>query len=283
VKPQIHVSHLRRLATCGEQYRRIYVCGERVPPGVAALVGTATHGVHEEDLRAKMETGKLLDLDRTNSMAAERVDRMFRDGVYLAPAERGQDLKKLRGQAVDRAVRLDVMRHVQLAPGIQPISLSRKWVCTLEGYPYDLAGEFDVEEAGDVLDDLKTSGKYPSKSAADDSMQVTMYGLAKKVCDGREFAKMRLQFLLDIKGRPSKSHPEGGKPTSKVVVMDTVRSPAHYEALLARLVNFMEALQKGVFVPCDPEHWACDPRWCGFFETCAYVRGKVVVGWECET
>ena len=49
-KPQLHQSHLEMLSKCGEQFRRIYLGGEKAMPGVALLVGKATHKAAEISL-----------------------------------------------------------------------------------------------------------------------------------------------------------------------------------------------------------------------------------------
>ncbi len=39
------------------------------------------------------------------------------------------------------------------------------------------------------------------------------------------------------------------------------------------VVNTMiQGLAKGVFVPAQPTSWVCDPRYCGYYPTCKYVK-----------
>lgn len=73
MRPQLHPSALGMFARCGEQFRRRYVEGERIPPGVAAVVGTGVHLAVGADLREKMTEGTLLP--------AEAVEAAARDGV----------------------------------------------------------------------------------------------------------------------------------------------------------------------------------------------------------
>ena len=61
----IHQSSLGTALRCGEQFRRRYIEGERVPPGVAAGRGTGVHKANEVNLNQKVITGtdlKLSDL-----------------------------------------------------------------------------------------------------------------------------------------------------------------------------------------------------------------------------
>jgi len=268
-KPQLHVSQIRRLCLCGEQYRRIHVLGERRPPGAAAHIGTANDRAHKDDLQHKIDAGVLRELTYTNDVVRDSLNALFEEGVHLVE---GESEKSVKGNAVDRAIRINKVRHEELAPIIKPTALGTKWVAVLEGYPYDLAGEMDVEDEDIPVRDLKTSGGYPAHTAADTSMQLDMYALYKHCC-GAEQLPMRvaLDYVTDVMNK------SGPKTTAKV--LDSVRSEGHVQSMLARIERVISCLEKGVFLPADPDSWVCCEKWCGFFTDCPYAKGRVQVGY----
>lgn len=269
-KPQLHVSQIRRLCLCGEQYRRIHRCGDRRPPGAAAYVGTANDRAHKHDLKQKMETGELESLGATADIVRDSVNSLFEEGVHLV---RGEREKTVRGAAIDKAVRMNKTRHEELAPIIRPVGLGTKWVAELEGYPYDLAGEIDVEDEQIPVRDLKTSGKYPPASAADDSMQLDMYALYKHLCGGTPLPmKVALDYVTDVMNK------SGPKTTAKILL--SVRQQGHIDSMLARIERVITCIEKDVFIPADPDSWVCSEKWCGFYTDCPYAKGRVQVGYE---
>jgi hypothetical protein len=274
-KPQLHQSHIAMLARCGEQYRRRYRCGDRCPPGIAAHVGSGNHAAHSLDMNKVLTTGSLASLEETADAAVRCLDaRWDADGVLLF----GDDLKRpesaVRGDAKDLTVKLNEVRHGVLAPAIKPTRVSQKWVAELEGYPYDLAGEMDVE-AEDGLHDLKTTGRWPESDAANSSLQLTVYTLARHFCDGIALPQdVHLDFVCGVKYKT--------KLSTGVKRQKSVRTQEHIDAFLARLGRVFEVLDKDVFLPTDPSNWWCNPRWCGYYPTCPYVKGRVQVGYEGE-
>jgi len=265
-KPQIHVSQIVRGTKCGEQLRRI-LAGERRPPGIAAHVGTANHKAHDFDMGAVIEGKSLPDLDHTEDLVAEAVKSLCKEGV----ATLGESEKSMRERGIAKAVRINRVRHNDLAPTIRPVRIQYKWVAELEGYPYDLAGEIDLEEE-DGFCDLKTSGRWPDKLMAENSMQLDMYALARNVCDDVAMPqKCRLDIVCDVQNKKSIS--------TALKQQETVRTEEHLDAMLRRIENHIEMLDKGMFLATDPANWWCDPKWCGFYDDCPYAKGRMQVGY----
>lgn len=269
-KPQLHQSQIRRLCLCGEQFRRIYRCGERRPPGAAAYIGSANDLAHKKDLQTKIDDGHLEDLNTTSDIVRDSLNSMFEGGVHLA---KGESEKAVRGNAIDKAVRMNKVRHEELAPVIRPIAVGTKWVAELGGYPYDLAGEFDVEDEVIPIRDLKASGKYPPATMADDSVQLDMYALYKHFCGGTNLPmQVALDVVTDVMNKG------GPKTTAKILI--STRTEGHVQSMLARVERIMECLEKDVFIPADPESWICSEKWCGFFNDCAYAKGRAQMGYD---
>lgn len=58
-KKHLSISQINMLGRCGEQYRRRYIEGEKIPPGIAALVGRGVDDSVTINLQNKIDTGDL--------------------------------------------------------------------------------------------------------------------------------------------------------------------------------------------------------------------------------
>lgn len=260
-KPQLHVSGLMMLAKCGEQFRRRYIEGEIIPPGVAMIVGTATHRSIRANLQAKIESGRLLGVEATKDIARDALRDEWDKGVWLQDEERTRP-KATQGEAIDKAVRLSGTHAQRLAPALKPTHVERKWTVELPGYPMDLVGEIDIQEAHLSVRDTKTSAKSPSADAADRSEQLTMYALAVKTIDHEAPEYVALDYLVDLKSG------------TKIKTVMSSRAVEDFEPLLRRVENAARVIESGSFVPARPDDWWCNPKWCGFYSSCPFVRRR---------
>lgn len=270
-RPTWSQSKLGMFTRCGMQYKFRYIDGLRIPPGVALIVGTATHKAVEYDLTNKIQSGELLPLEAVQDLAALAFKANWNASEVKVDedelAEAGS-MAKVKGAASDKAVRLASLHHRKVAPSISPVHIERYFRLELKGYPFDLDGFMDVQEP-DAVRDTKTTGKSPSKDEADNSMQLTMYGLAFRSLEGRNPAKLILDYLVD------KKEPQEVTQTSE-------RSDEDYRRLVMRAERAHEAIDKGVFIPTDPSNWVCSAKWCGYWESvCPFGRrARVQVGFE---
>lgn len=262
-KPQLHQSMISMYYKCPEQFRRRYGARfdwndreEIVPPGIALITGIATHKSIESNLNSKIDTGELLPLEQVKDIARDNVIGQFNQEVTITKEE--GDPKKLKGECIDMTVTLSELHAIELAPVLLPVSVERKWVVELDNFPYDLSGMWDIEEEGDVIRDTKTSGKSPSTKDADASEQLTMYSLAKQVCDGKKPPYMYIDALVKLK-------------TPKIVTLATSRTDAQHNILLRRVEIVTHAVEKGVFTPANPQDWWCSKKFCGYYNSCIYV------------
>lgn len=256
-KPQLHVSALGM--KCMEAFRRSYIMGEKIPPGVRMIVGTGTHRGVDANMKHKIETGELLPLDAVTDATRDGLNAAWeREGVTLDPDELARGMKLIRGEAVDKAVRLVKLHHAETAPKIKPIHAERAWSLEIAGKPFDFVGQIDIQEANGIRD-TKTAAKTPSEDCAEKSLQLKSYAMAVKALDGKIPEKVSLDFLIDIK-------------TPKAKTFDYAPDAEDFSLVLNRLDTVAYAMEKGVFVPVEPDHWCCDPKWCGYYSTCKYVR-----------
>ncbi len=260
-KPQLHTTALDMLSRCGEQFRRRYVEGEIIPPGVALIVGIATHRSAAKTLTRKM-IGGTTTAEQAADEARDALNAEWDKGVRLDDEERAKPEAAVRGAAVAKAVVLSALHARVLAPSIEPMYVERAWSVALPGYPVDLVGTLDVQERRSVRD-LKTAGKSPPKNAAALSDQLTAYALAVRVVDGTAPQHVVLDHLVDLASGP------------KVVTLTSGRTPADFKVFLARVEQACRVIEKGVFTPARQTDWACSRKFCGYADTCPYFRGRI--------
>lgn len=256
-RPQLHASALEM--KCMEAFRRRYMENEIIPPGVALIVGTGTHHSIDVNLTAKIQTGSLLPLAAVSDAARDGVNNAWEQGVKLDDEEAQRGIKAVRGEAVDKAVRLATLHAKEKAPRLNPTHVERKWAVELTGYPMDLVGRIDIQEGLVSIRDTKTSGKTPPANCAERSLQLKAYALAVKVLDGAPPSKAFLDYLIDTR-------------VPKLESFEAEPDGDGFRALLNRVEVIALAMEKGVFIPVEPTHWCCDPKWCGYYSSCRYVR-----------
>ncbi len=259
-KPQLHVSGLEMMSKCGEQFFRVYINNEREAPGISLIVGKSTHRVVAKDLKHKIDHKSLLTLEEVKDTARDAlVHEWGSTEIRLDPEEMALGLKAIKDQAIDKTVRLSSLHHSILAPVIEPTHVERPWCVELSGYPMDLAGTLDIQEGGLAVRDTKTSAKTPNEKIAEESIQLTTYALAVWVIDGLQVAEVKLDYLIDTK-----------EPKHKT--FKSTRDSDDYKTLLARVKAASLAIEKGVFIPARQSDWWCSAKYCGFFNSCRYVR-----------
>lgn len=259
-KPALSISALDMLSKCGEQYRRRYVEGDKIAPGVSMLVGRGVDKSVDKNLTSKIQTKTLLSVEEIQEAARDTVSQEWdQGGVTLSDDELRTGIKAVRAAAIDKAVRLSKLHAEKAAPSLNPTHVQRKWTVELKGYPADIMGVIDIQEGAATVRDTKTSAKSPREDEAHLSDQLTLYALASKVLDGQAPAKVALDYLVDTQ-------------TPRHVIRESTRDDADFRVMLRRIDTAMAAIDKGVFVPARQSDWWCSRRWCGYFNSCPYAR-----------
>ncbi len=257
-KPNLHTSALELLYKCGEAYSQRYVYGRRVAPGVAAM-----HSSVEANLKNKMATNKRLATEEVESIARDAIEGKWGQEVSLDEEEAQLGLKAIKKESIDTTIDLARLHHYLLAPVIEPIAVERPIVIELEGYPFNLAGKIDIQEA-DSIRDTKTAAKGPNQGEVDESEQLTTYSLFQKVVDGIPPGKVFLDKLV-------KSDPP------KVVTVESVRTEEDLAMQMRRFERAIEVIEKGAFAPTNPSDWYCSAKFCGYHSTCPFAKRPVTV------
>lgn len=251
---------------CQHRYYRGYILGEKLPPGIALISGRLTHETIEENMLHKIDCGELLPLEQIKDLARDKTVAVF-DTEEIALDEKEEKAGKdaIKSQTIDMVVNLSEAHHKELAPIIEPVAVERAWVVELDGFPYDLGGRIDLMEKSGIRDTKTRKG--PASASSDtiatltglsqSMLQLTMYSLAIKTLDN-VVPKLKVDYLIKTK-----------RPYS--VTIETERSEKDYDRLLRIIEVFCRGTEAEVWGPCDPGHWACSPKWCGYYgRTCEY-------------
>lgn len=259
-KPHLSISQLNMLSRCGEQYRQRYILGRKIPPGIALIVGGVVDKSVTRNLSEKLEGRELLPAEAVEDFTAQTFTQEWdRSDVALSDKEMALGLKVAKGQGLDKSVRLAKLHAKEMAPAIQPTHLQRKVEVELVGYPYDLLGYIDIQEGFRSLRDTKTSGKTPASDIADKDDQLTIYAMMVQVLDGAIPGQLCLDYLVDLK-----------TPVAKTFM--TMREGEDFKPILRRVESAGVAIEKQVFIPARETDWWCNKKWCGYWETCEFVK-----------
>lgn len=260
-RPYLSPTQLEMFFRCGEQYRRRYVLGERIPPGVAVLAGSALHGAAQRNYEAKLETREDLPLRKLREAAASAFERKLAEGVALTREEESAAPRVL-GEQKDLAVKkLLPAWHRGIAPTVIPALVETPVRVELPHLSHDLFGRIDVVDVDDAVRDLKTSGRRKSAEEAAQSDQLRFYRVAYEVATGRPVSRVVLDVVVKTQ-RP------------QIQQLSVEPDARDREVLVARVNAVLRALRSGDFTPAPVGAWNCSPRWCGYWNTCRFVNAE---------
>lgn len=254
VKPHLSYTQLNMLLRCGEQYRRRYIEGERVPPGSAGALGKSFHLAQESNYRQKITSKQDLPVEAVTAAFSDAFDVESND-VLWTPEEAEAGIAKVKGDLKDEGVKLVEVYHTEVAPAVQPESCEEVIPVALEGFPYDLKCVVDLVDDKQVVHDSKTRGKSPTAEEANKSMQLTAYALAYRV--SRKEQERGLQLDVAVRNK-----------NPKIVTLPTQRTNEQIGRFLETMARAAEAIQGGVFLPAPEGAWYCSPKFCGYYGTC---------------
>lgn len=279
-KPLLHASQMNMFFRCGIQFQRTYGQKfgvwhkqERIPPGFALAVGSATHQSIDKNMSYKLKNGILLPVDGVVQVAVEAATKILSGDLHLTADER-KDFEALKGKAIDMAAALSKLHHVQLAPKINPIEVEWEWVMNIKNYPIGMAGTIDLIElitsateyrptvdADEGLRDTKTIARTPQPSAIY-TIQNGIYVKAMEAVREKRPKRIGNDYLVKTRQPKAVSHEGEIKEPWLDATMARVK----------RMIETIDAVKAGheAFSPARPDDWVCSPRFCGFYETCKF-------------
>lgn len=294
-RPHLSPSQLETFCRCPEQWRRRYIEKDRMPPGIAALRGVAAHAAAETNFRQKIDSRTDLPVaDLIESGVSAYEARAAGEGVAFTDDEIARGARVVLGEGKDAAVEAIRFFAERQAPDYQPLVVEEPVRLELDDQPFDLFGVVDLiaepylaEQARQfaaknpelaaralgpgvdplairprIVVDFKTATKSKRQADADSSVQLSFYAIAAELLFDAPPDEVRLDVAVL------------GKTSVERQILTSRRGEADFAALERRVVAVSRAIQSGVFPPASPGAWWCDPRYCGYYSTCPYVRSK---------
>jgi len=265
---RLSISSARMFARWGEQYRFKREVGP-MAPGIALVRGKGLDAAANLNNEQKAKTRIDLPLEEIEAAAADSVEASFHGQVMLTPDERQLGAQAVKDDTKDRAVRLARRYRDAVAPRIQPgllpngePAVQAAVSASLPAIGLELYGVMDLQDEARVIRDLKSSGKSPNRDAAEKSSQLSMYGLLDHILTGAPTSRLALDTVVLT---------DGGKCYA-ADAQETTRGPEEHVAMIERLGTIKNAIEREIFVPTDPDNWACSPRFCGYYEQCRYTQ-----------
>lgn len=264
MKPHISASQMEMYARCPEAYRRRYVEGEKIPPGMAAHIGSGVHAGAEVNFRQKVESREDLPVSDIVDAAVQGFKtRVQVDGYMLDEDEKSIGHRTVIADATDLTADLARLHAKTQAVSYQPVECERTTLIVLPDASRDLITVTDLRDDGGRVVDFKTASRAPSQDDCDSSLQLTAYAAAFAVDNGGRYpAEVRLDVLTKTK-TPAR------KMFSAQRTIDDIESLAH------RIDATVRAIDAGIFPPTSPANWACSAKWCGYFQTCRFASKRL--------
>lgn len=251
----ISSSMLGLFCKCQEAFRRRYLERESIPPGIAAVIGTGMHKGAEANHRQKMDSGTDLPLDSIQDAARDGYIQAVKNGVFI-PAGEEAGAKKELASGVDTVTNLAAAYARQLAPSITPVAVEEKLQAEVPGLPVPVLGIMDVLDVSGWCPDLKSASRKWSAGKEGGQLQPPIYTYLLRTA--RDIAMPTFSFeVISHKG-------------------DHQHIPVHVQPedmghIVTRAQILLYNVQAGLFLPAEPGHWMCNPKWCGYWWSCAYV------------
>lgn len=248
----ISPSMLGLFCKCQEAFRRRYVEGEKVPPGIAAITGTGVHRAAEHNFTQKVFTGMDLPLDDLQDAARDGYMAECQNGVFI-PRDEAASAQKELAKGLDRSVQLTRLFAERIAPTIQPVASEQKLQALHPELPVPILGILDIRSETEIFD-LKTASRKWSAGKEDGQLQPPIYRWLVQEIYGQEL--------------PFTFHVVSDKETQAI---PAVTGEGEMLPVLARAKAMLTTIRTGSYLPAEPGHWSCSPKWCGYYWTCPCI------------
>lgn len=266
IKPHLSPSQLETYATCPERWRRRYIEHEKIPPGMAMIVGRVVHHGAGANMNQKKTTREDLPVKEVVDIVAAQFDAEVAGGYVLDAEESTRGPKAVIGATKDASVELAGYHMRVQAPDYQPLMTEERFRIELPMCSHDMVGVIDLatefQGTHHVISDFKNSSKAKKQADVDSSIQLTTYAAAYQGLTGSPVAHVQLDTIVRKKKGPERN------------VVASLRGPRDFATLSARIDVTTKAIATGIFPPTHPGNWACSLKWCGYARTCAYFNAE---------
>jgi len=248
--------------TCPEAWRRRYIDGDKIPPGIAMVSGSGFHKAPEENFKSVIAgDGHLTVSDCKDAAATEYVRRLSEDGIYLTRDD-AQKKNDLLAEGKDNAVRAAGKFREDVAEKFEPTLVEHEFIIEIEGISKPVLGYIDIFTADRMLADWKLSKAW-NQDKTETADQATVYNEAIRQINGKPPAKIAFQVFKPL------------KKEVKHAEFATTRDSSDLASLVARAQIMERMIKAGDFPGTAPGHWKCSPKWCGYYGSCKLVSDRL--------
>ncbi len=252
----VSFSQLSMILKCGEQYRRRYLLGEKIPPSGAQSRGWCGHKANEYNFRQKIESALDLPSEEVIQIFIDEWEKEKFNISFSADELQDKSASTVLGEFKDSGVALVKLYHKEQSPLVFPKSVEAEFTVEFQGDFPPLVGRIDRINVDEIIEEDKFVGKTPPEDDALTDVQLTCYNLAYQHLTGKQPAGLRKRFAVDLK-------------IPKTVVRESPpRGQDDIARFLLRLQKAMEAIKAGMFLPAAGGVWWCSKKWCGYYSSC---------------
>jgi hypothetical protein len=241
---------------CAEQFRRVYLDGERILPGIALHKGKSVHAGVEHENRIRAATGEDAPLDEVTDITRDTfVHDVKEQGVFLAKEEVGEK-KSLLNASLTESIAMAKTYRNEVAPTYAEIAAVEERMVADIGLGLPLVGVLDFTADGRITD-VKTASKRWTAGRELYEIQPTFYRI---LCRENGLGNLPAGYVIL-------------SPAKDRINVDVREAPRtnHDETILKRRLTVMlSMIETGIFPPAEPGSWVCSPRWCGFYYDCPF-------------
>ena len=253
---------LQTYAKCPEQWRRRYVEGHKIAPGFSFVRGRAAHEGHAHDLRHKREHGRRASVEELLDITGDAVKAELSGELTVTEEERQEGIAAIKKRTLEQSRQAVKMLNATVTPILEPKDVERKHTMRLQNLPgFEVVMYPDLVTHGSLeVHDLKVVSKSPSKDAAETSTQLTLYSLGVQAVNQAPSQEQQLTHVVMTRN-------------PKIVVQRVQNTAEDQRRVVNRAAHIIKSIQAGSFPPAPEGAWWCSRRWCGYYDTCPFVRG----------
>jgi hypothetical protein len=258
---KLNQSQVEQFLRCREQWRRVNLEKERIPPPFAMIRGTAVHAGAEANFSQKIATGVDLPEKDVVDISVDSVQSTIRkDGVSLDDEEKARGLAVVQNEVEKRVADFARLYSNEVAPAYQPTEVELRAELKVEDGLF-LHGRIDWIDSEDGVNDLKTgSSSLWTPDAVASSIQLSFYWLLFLAAKLRQPKRARVELLVD------KKLPERKR-------LETTRQRDDLVALFENVKAIAASIRAGIFTGAYGQKgaWYCSKKSCGFWSSCKFV------------
>lgn len=257
VIPDNHLtaSRIGTFNRCPMQYYFRYCEGKTAPPSAPMSLGSAVHvaiGYNYEQKRGSRED---LPLDDVLDVFSTDFDERRHETAWWE--------NEKPGAFKDQGAAMLGVYQGEVSVTVQPASVERSFEIPFENYDWTFTGRIDVIDDSDVVMEMKTIGRTPSKPDEGHKLQTVGYTTGFRA-EGNTESGARLVYLVKNK-------------TPKIVSYSFKVKAVEIEFFLAKVARVALMIENEMFT--DSRHlspFPCSRKFCGYAADCERKIGGIV-------